>query len=57
MSIFVDMDGNNEPTGSEAIFLNQYNDKIDQADKEIEVRNFISHEDLEQLFQKRRDVN
>lgn len=35
-------------------FLNQYNKEIEQADKEIEAGNFVTHEDVEQLFQKRR---
>lgn len=43
-----------EPAEAEAAFLNQYNEEIESADKEIESGNFISHEDVEQLFQKRR---
>ncbi|MVN23221.1 hypothetical protein [Mucilaginibacter arboris] len=34
------------------LFINHYNDEIDQADSEIE--NFVKHEDVEQLFQQRR---
>ena len=47
---------NDEPTEVEAAFLNQYNEEIDKADKEIESGNFISHEDVEQLFEKRRKL-
>lgn len=46
----------NEPVEVEAAFLNQYNEEIDQADKEIEAGNFISHEDVEKLFEKRRKI-
>lgn len=49
-------DINNEPVEVEAAFLNQYNEEIDQADKEIEAGDFISHEDVEKLFEKRRKV-
>ncbi|MBE5319537.1 hypothetical protein IM793_10225 [Pedobacter sp. MR2016-19] len=49
-------DINDEPTEVEAAFLNQYNEEIDKADKEIESGNFISHEDVEQLFEKRRKL-
>ena len=34
--------------------LDQYNKEIDQADAEIEAGNYVSHADVEQLFQKRR---
>ncbi|WP_029279760.1 hypothetical protein [Pedobacter borealis] len=47
---------NDDPSVVETVFLNQYNEEIDQADKEIEAGNFISHEDVEQLFEKRRKV-
>lgn len=49
-------DINNDPVEVEEAFLNQYNDELDQADKEIEAGDFISHEDVEQLFEKRRKV-
>jgi len=49
-------DINDESTEVEAALLNQYNEEIDQADKEIESGNFISHEDVEQLFEKRRKL-
>jgi abortive infection bacteriophage resistance protein len=49
-------DINDAPTEVEAAFLNQYNEEIDKADKEIESGNFISHEDVEQLFEKRRKL-
>lgn len=35
-------------------FLNQYNKEIDEADAEIEAGNFISHSDVEKLFEQRR---
>lgn len=35
-------------------FLDQYNKEIDQADAEVEAGNYVSHNDVEQLFQKRR---
>ena len=35
-------------------FLDQYNKEIEQADAEIEAGNYVSHQDVEQLFQKRR---
>lgn len=47
-------DISDEPAEVAAAFLNQYNQELDQADKEIEAGNYISHEDVEQLFQKRR---
>lgn len=47
-------DISDEPTEVAAAFLNQYNQELDQADNEIEAGNYISHEDVEQLFQKRR---
>jgi abortive infection bacteriophage resistance protein len=49
-------DINDEPTEFEAASLNEYNEEINQADKEIESGNFISHEDVEQLFEKRRKL-
>jgi len=49
-------DINDEPAEVEAAFLNEYNEDINQADKEIESGNFISHEDVEQLFEKRRKL-
>jgi isopentenyldiphosphate isomerase len=35
-------------------FLDHYNKEIDQADAEIEAGNYVSHQDVEKLFQKRR---
>jgi len=35
-------------------FLDQYNKEIDDADREIESGNYVRHQDVEQLFQKRR---
>ena len=35
-------------------FLNQYSKEIDIADAEIEAGNFISHSDVEKLFEQRR---
>lgn len=49
-------DINNDPVKVDEAFLNQYNDELDQADKEIEAGDFISHKDVEQLFEKRRKV-
>ncbi|MFF5383860.1 hypothetical protein [Pedobacter suwonensis] len=43
-----------EPAEIATLFLDQYNQELDQADKEIESGNFISHGAVEQLFQKRR---
>ena len=37
-----------------AAFLDQYNKELDQADADIEAGNYVSHHDVEQLFQKRR---
>jgi len=39
-----------------AAFIEQYNSEIDQADSEIEAGNFVRHQDVEQLFQKRREA-
>jgi len=39
-----------------ADFLEQYTKEIDQADTEIESGNYVRHEEVEQLFQKRRKV-
>lgn len=36
------------------VFLDQYNKEIDQADAEIEAGNYVNHQDVEKLFQKRR---
>lgn len=35
-------------------FINEYNIEIDQADSEIEAGNFVKHDDVEQLFKRRR---
>jgi len=34
--------------------LDQYNMEVDHADSEIEVGNYVRHEDVEQFFQNRR---
>lgn len=47
-------DISDEPAELAAAFLNQYNQELEEADKEIETGNYIAHEDVEQLFQKRR---
>ncbi len=39
-----------------AAFIEQYNSEIDQANSEIEAGNFVRHQDVEQLFQKRREA-
>jgi hypothetical protein len=43
-----------EPADVAAAFLDQYTQELDKADQEIESGSFILHEDVEQLFQKRR---
>ena len=35
-------------------FLNLYNDELNKADQEIELGNYISHDEVEKLFIKRR---
>ena len=35
-------------------FITQYNEELNQADKEIENGDFVDHEDVEELFRKRR---
>jgi len=47
-------DISDEPAEIATVSLDQYDQELDQADKEIESGNFISHGDVEQLFQKRR---
>jgi len=37
--------------------LDEYNEELDQADKEIEAGNYIKHEDVEQVFEKRRNAH
>jgi len=34
-------------------FIDEYNTKVEQADAAIEAGNFVSHEDVEQLFKNR----
>jgi len=36
-------------------YLDEYNEALNQADEEIEAGNYIKHEAVEQLFQKRRN--
>jgi hypothetical protein len=43
-------------TQNEQEFLDQYNQEIDMADAEIEAGNYVTHQDVEQLFANRRQV-
>lgn len=44
----------NEDLYLDIAFLNKYNDDLENADREIESGNFVDHDEVEQLFQKRR---
>ena len=53
MSVLVNRQGEQEEKVLQA-FLDQYNKEIDQADAEIEAGNYVSHQNVEEMFKKRK---
>lgn len=49
-------DVNDSEFVSEAAFLQQYNQEIDEANNEIEMGNYINHQTVEELFRSRKPV-